>query len=134
MLSVVEASVKPERLDEILKDYRGPEDCNTIFKGLKKALVERALGAELTHPLGYAPGEAKPEGQTDHRNGVTGKTVLTEDGEWPLQVPRDREGSVEPPLVKQGERRCTRLRREDHRAVCAGNDRTSDPRLPAGAL
>jgi transposase-like protein len=102
-----QVSVKPEVLDEILKDYRGPADFNTIFKGLKKALVERALGAELTHHLGYAPGESKPEGQTNHRNGVTGKRVLTDAGELPLQVPRDREGSFEPQLVKKGERRFT---------------------------
>jgi transposase-like protein len=42
----------------------------------KKALIERALDAELSHHQGYPPGAAKP---ANHRNGTTGKTVLTED-------------------------------------------------------
>ena len=46
----------------------------------KKALIERALGAELTHHLGYAPGSEKPPEANNHRNGATGKTVLTDDG------------------------------------------------------
>jgi hypothetical protein len=75
------------------------------LKALKKALVERALGAELTHHLGYAKGEDKPEGQGNHRNGTTPKTLITEDGELPIEVPRDRAGTFEPKLVPKGMRR-----------------------------
>jgi transposase-like protein len=60
----------------------------TMFKGLKKALLERVLGSELTHHLGYAN---KPAGQANHRNGATPKTVLTDDGALDLSIPRDRE-------------------------------------------
>ena len=42
----------------------------------KKALIERALGAELGHHLGYASGAVKPEAVSNQRNGTTGKTVL----------------------------------------------------------
>jgi putative transposase len=60
----------------------------------KKALIERALGAELSHHLGYAPGAAKPEDADNHRNGASGKTVLTEDGPVRVEVPRTGEGGV----------------------------------------
>lgn len=99
--------VKGEVLDEILKDHGGPADFNDVFRGLKKALVERALGAELTHHLGYGKGEAKPEGQSNQRNGTSAKTVLSDEGSLPLKVPRDRDGTFEPQIVKKGERRFT---------------------------
>jgi transposase-like protein len=73
----------------------------------KKALIERALGAELSHHLGYRSGESKPEGASNHRNGATAKTVLTEDGPVRLEVPRDRDGSFEPLLIPKHERRFT---------------------------
>lgn len=46
----------------------------------KKALIERVLGAELSRHLGYSPGDARPQERANHRNGSTGKTVLTDDG------------------------------------------------------
>jgi transposase-like protein len=49
-------------------------------------LIERALGGELTHHLGYPPGAAKPELATTHRNGTSGKTVLTDDGPVTIEV------------------------------------------------
>jgi len=73
----------------------------------KKALIERALGAELSHHLGYRSGETKPEGAINHRNGATAKTVLTEDGPVRVEVPRDRDGSFEPLLIPKHERRFT---------------------------
>lgn len=59
----------------------------------KKALNDRALGAELGHHLGCPNGTAKPEAVTSQRNGRTGKTVLTEDGPLHIQVP---DGSFKP--------------------------------------
>ena len=73
----------------------------------KKALIERALGAELSHHLGYAAGEAKPEAASNHRNGSSAKTVLTDDGPVRIEVPRDRDGSFEPLLIPKHERRFT---------------------------
>jgi hypothetical protein len=70
-----------------------------------KALIERALGAELSHHLGYPPGAPKPEAATNHRNGMSGKTVLTEDGPVPIAVPRDRHGTFEPQLIGKHARR-----------------------------
>ena len=73
----------------------------------KKALIERALGAELTHHLGYAPGSEKPQEANNHRNGATGKTVLADDGPLRIDVPSDRAGSFEPLLIPKHERRFT---------------------------
>jgi len=97
--------IKPELVDEVLKEYRGPEDFEGIFKQFKKAVVERALAAELTQHLGYDKGEDKPEHQTNHRNGSSGKRILTDQGSLEIEVPRDREASFCPQLIKKGERR-----------------------------
>ena len=74
---------------------------------LKKALIERALGGELTHHLGYKPGAERPEGVANQRNGASAKTVLTDDGPLRIEVPRDREGRFEPLLIPKHERRFT---------------------------
>src|ERR1041385_7708387 len=82
------------------------EDATRRFK---KAIIERALGAELSHHLGYAPGETKPDDATNHRNGTSGKTVLADDGPLAIEVPRDRQGTFEPQLIGKHERRFTGL-------------------------
>jgi transposase-like protein len=102
------APIPAEVLDQIVRD--GPltaAEVETATRRFKKALIERALGAELTHHLGYAPGAAKPELATNHRNGLSGKTVLTDDGPVAIHVPRDREGTFEPQLIGKHERRFT---------------------------
>jgi transposase-like protein len=71
----------------------------------KKALIEASLNAELTHHLGYAPGEAKPDGVANHRNGGTSKTVQTGHGPVRIETPRDRAGSFEPVLLPKSARR-----------------------------
>jgi transposase-like protein len=83
------------------------EAVNAASMAFKKALIERALGAELTHHLGYGAGADKPSEGKNHRNGTSGKTVLTEDGPLRIEVPRDRTGSFEPLLVPKHERRFT---------------------------
>ena len=70
-------------------------------------LIEAALNAELNHHLGYRPGEDRPEGTTNHRDGVTAKTVLTGDGRLPIETPRDRDGGFEPVLIPKHARRFT---------------------------
>ena len=91
--------IKPEHLDELLAGYEKPEDLlgeDGLFKQLKKALLERALGAELTHHLGYEKGDPAGRGTGNNRNGTSAKTVLTEDGSVEIDVPRDRNGNFEP--------------------------------------
>jgi len=97
--------IKPEVHDQLVQGPLTPEQFETMFRGLKKAIVERALGAELTHHLGYSKGDAPPAEQSNHRNGTSPKTVLTDGGSLDLAIPRDREGSFEPQLIAKGERR-----------------------------
>ena len=78
-----------------------------LFDQFKKAVLERALAGEMSHHLGYAPGQAKPEGVNNHRNGKSAKTVLTDAGAMRIDIPRDREGSFEPQLIGKHERRFT---------------------------
>ncbi len=82
------------------------EAVQSASMAFKKALIERAMRGELSHHLGYAPG-ATPAPGGNHRNGATGKTVLTEDGPLRIDVPRDRSGSFEPILIPKHERRFT---------------------------
>jgi putative transposase len=84
-----------------------PEELDAAVRRFKKAIIERALGGELTHHLGYPPGGTKPDATTNHRNGTSGKTVLTDDGPLAIDVPRDREGTFEPRLIPKHERRFT---------------------------
>jgi transposase-like protein len=102
------APVPSEILDQFVKQGPiSPEELDAAVRRFKKAIIERALGGELTHHLGYPPGGAKPDATTNHRNGTGSKTVLTDDGPLPIEVPRDREGTFEPQLIPKHERRFT---------------------------
>ena len=100
-------SVPKELVAHFLTGPMTGESIETAGVAFKKALIEAALNAELGHHLGYEPGAAKPEGVTNHRNGVTSKRVLTGDGPVRIETPRDREGSFEPLLLPKHERRFT---------------------------
>ena len=98
-------TIKPELLDELLAGVTSPEDLTGeggLFKELKRALMERALGAELTHHLGYEKHDPAGKGSGNSRNGHSRKSVLTEDGAVALAIPRDRAGTFEPQLVPKG--------------------------------
>ena len=99
----------PAALDQLLGERRTMGELDELFRQMKKALMERALAGELTHHLGYAPGEAKPADQANHRNGTTPKTVLTDDGAIPVAIPRDRAGTFEPQLIPKNARRLPRF-------------------------
>lgn len=99
--------IPPELLDQLVKGPMTAEAVEDASQAFKKALIERALGAEMSHHLGYALGADKPESATNHRNGNSGKTVLTDDGPLRIEVPRDREGEFEPKLIGKHERRFT---------------------------
>jgi putative transposase len=92
-------------LDALIGDTTTPEELGALFRRLQKRLAERILAGELTDHLGYAAGAAKPAGQANHRNGSSAKTVLTETGALPLDIPRDRDGTFTPQLVPKGVRR-----------------------------
>jgi putative transposase len=103
-------TIKPELIDELLKGYKKPEDVigeNGILKQLTKAIIERAMGAELTHHLGYEKHSAQGKGSGNSRNGTTSKTLKSDLGDITIETPRDRNGDFEPQLVKKGQRRFT---------------------------
>ena len=101
-------TISNELLDELLKGCKRPDDLlgeAGLMKDLKIRLMERMLGGELTAHLGYEAGAEPPPDQTNRRNGVMSKRVKGSHGEMPLSVPRDRDGSFEPELVKKGQTR-----------------------------
>jgi putative transposase len=107
-MSKQKSDFAPELLDKFLSEYKGAEDWERVeiqLKALKAALVERALHGEMTHHLGYPPGEMGDKVTDNRRNGASCKTLKTEEGEVTVSVPRDREGSFEPVLVKKHQRR-----------------------------
>ena len=95
-------------LDELLKDYTDPKDIlgeHGLLRQLTQRVVERALEAELTAHLGYAPHARNGSSPGNCRNGKGKKTVQTETAQFDIDVPRDRDGSFEPQLVKKRQRR-----------------------------
>jgi putative transposase len=78
---------------------------NGLLKQMTKAVLERALAEELTDHLGYEVGDPAGQGSGNSRNGYTPKKLLTEAGTLDLEVPRDRNGTHEPKIVRRGQRR-----------------------------
>jgi putative transposase len=94
--------IKPELVDELLKGYQKPEDIvgeNGLLKRLTKAVLERALNAELTHHLGYEKHDPAGRNSGNSRNGTSSKTVKGEFGEIVVETPRDRNASFEPQIL-----------------------------------
>lgn len=100
-----EPKIPRELLDQLITGPITQSEFESIYRALKKAIIERAMSAEMTEHLGYKHGEPKPLGQPNQRNGSSGKTVLTDDGPVDIEVPRDREGSYEPLIIGKHERR-----------------------------
>ena len=95
-------------IDELLKECRDPKQIlgkEGLLKQLTKRLVERALQAELTDHLGYEPNAAEGRGAENSRNGYGQKTLQSDTGPIQVEVPRDRNSSFEPQLVKKRQRR-----------------------------
>ena len=89
-------------LDALLADYHTPEDLigqHGLLKQLTKALVERALHAEMTEHLGHSKNALVANDSGNTRNGTSRKTFKGEFGALPIDIPRDRQGSFEPQLI-----------------------------------
>ena len=92
---------------EAAKTIKTEADLNEFRQMLTKITVETALNAELDDHLGYSKYEASDS--SNSRNGFMGKTLQTDDGQFEIDTPRDREGSFEPQLVKKRQRRFTSM-------------------------
>ncbi|HEV7376639.1 MAG TPA: IS256 family transposase [Pyrinomonadaceae bacterium] len=100
--------IRPELLDELLRDYKKPDDLlgqDGLLQQLTKALVERALDGELTHHLGYEKHDPAGDNSGNSRNGTSPKTLRGKRGQVQIDVPRDRAAEFEPQLVKKNQTR-----------------------------
>jgi putative transposase len=100
--------IRPELLDELLKDYKKPDDLlgqDGLLQQLTKALVERALDGELTHHLGYDKHDSSGDNSGNSRNGTTRKTMRGKRGQVQIDVPRDRNSEFEPQLIRKNQTR-----------------------------
>src|SRR5260370_23123755 len=97
-------------IDKLLADYKNPEDIlgeDGLLKQLTKALLERAMQAELTEHLGYEKHDPAGHNSGNSRNGATTKTLKGDFGEVPIETPRDRNGSYEPKVIGKNQTRFT---------------------------
>ena len=100
--------ITPELLDELLKDYKSPDDMfgnDGLLQQLTKAVLERALQGEITHHLGYEKHHIAGKDSGNSRNGKSSKTIKGKRGQVEIDVPRDRESSFAPQLIKKGQTR-----------------------------
>ena len=100
--------VSPGAIDRMLGDAEAAgmalDGPGGLLAQMNKAVIERALGAELDDHLGYAKGDPAGNGSGNSRNGSYGKTVTTMAGPVRIAVPRDRNSTFEPKIVTKGQR------------------------------
>lgn len=102
--------IDDEIIDNLLKDYKDPEDLigeGGLLARLTKRLLERAMSAEMTQHVGYEKHEAAGRNSGNSRNGKTSKTVKGTFGTLPIEVPRDRNGTFEPKIIGKHQTRFT---------------------------
>ena len=100
-------AISKEVLDELMKEYKGPDDFygpDGLIKQLSKAIIERAMQTELTEQLGYDKSESGEKETENRRNGKTSKTLRTDQGPMEIEVPRDRNGEFEPQIIQKHQR------------------------------
>jgi putative transposase len=103
-------AIRTELVDELLKDYKKPEDIlgeNGLLKQFIKAVLERAMNAELTHHLGYEKHDPAGHNSGNSRNGASSKTIKGDFGEIGIEVPRDRGATFEPQILPKHQTRFT---------------------------
>lgn len=100
-------AISKEVLDELMKNYKGPDDItgpDGLIKELTKALVERAMQGEMTEHLGYEKNDQAKKSTGNRRNGSSKKTLRSDQGPMDIEVPRDRDGEFEPTIVPKHQR------------------------------
>src|SRR5437660_2572392 len=103
-------AIDKKLIDQLLTEYKKPEDIigeNGLLKELTKALLERAMQAELTGHLGYEKHDPAGHNSGNSRNGVSRKKLKGDFGEIELETPRDRKGTFEPKIVERHQTRWT---------------------------
>lgn len=103
-------TIDNEFIDNLLKDYKKPEDLigeNGLLKQLTKQLLERAMAAELTEHVGYEKHDVAGHKSGNSRNGKSAKTLKGSFGTMPIAVPRDRNGTFAPQIIEKHQTRFT---------------------------
>ena len=103
-------AIDKKLIDQLLTDYQRPEDIigeNGLLKELTKAILERALQAEMTDHLGHERHDRRGHHRGNTRNGKSKKTLKGEFGELELKTPRDRQATFDPKIVAKGQTRWT---------------------------
>jgi putative transposase len=104
-------AIDPKLIDKLLAEHgHRPQDIageNGLLKQLTKALLERAMQAELTDHLGYEKHDPVGYKSGNSRNGKTGKKLKGDFGEIELETPRDRNGTFEPKIIAKNQTRWT---------------------------
>lgn len=101
-------TINTAALDELLKQYKTPAEIlgeNGLLKQLTKAVLERALQAEMTHHLGHEKHGSLTTKGGNARNGTSAKTLKGDFGNMPIAIPRDRDGNFDPAIVSKGQTR-----------------------------
>jgi putative transposase len=99
-------AIDNDLIDKLLKDYKDPEEIvgeNGLLKQLTKAILERAMQAEMNDHLGYEKHDPVGNNSGNSRNGKSSKTLKGEFGRLPIEVPRDRNATYEPKIVAKGQ-------------------------------
>lgn len=109
MESYVDEDAIRQLAKKIAKDVKTEADLGDFSKLLKKIVVETALDAELTDHLGYDKNDAKGNGSGNSRNGKSKKRLNGDHSDVELDIPRDREGTYEPQIVRKGQSRLTQM-------------------------
>lgn len=94
--------VSAELLEELTKDFKRPEEMESLYAQMLQHMINRSLSAELDAHLGAAASEAGSNAaRVNKRNGRSVKTVQSANGPLTVETPRDRLGTFEPQLVKK---------------------------------
>jgi putative transposase len=99
--------ISDELIAQLLEGCSSPDDIlgeDGLLKQLTKKVAERALDVEMNEHLGYAKNDPSGKNTGNSRNGKGRKSVRSIHGEMELEVPRDRNGTFEPKLVRKGEK------------------------------
>jgi transposase-like protein len=99
----------PSVIDSLLADAQATgtpiDGVDGLLNKMTKAVIERALAAEMSLELGYERGDPVGAGSGNSRNGTSQKTISTPNGPVTIDVPRDRNGRFEPKIVPKRARR-----------------------------
>ncbi len=135
-------TIDNELIDNLLKDYKKPEDLigeNGLLKQLTKRLLERAMAAEMTEHVGYEKHDAAGNNSGNSRNGKSAKTIKGTFGTMALELPRDRNGTFEPQIIEKHQTRFTGFDENIHftlrpRVINARDSAAPGRDLPCGSI